>query len=1037
MFVPLVNYSCYSLLEGLHEPANLVQRAIEAGYSSIGLTDHKFLTGSLPFYDTCLEKGLKPVIGLTLSVHVHTKIHPSPTGKLVFFAKNWAGWQSLCKLSSALLCEPNFIEMNSISFEILSQTAEHLICLTGGKNSLVFNNSKEQKFSETIKLLQRLREIFNEDLFIQITPDHIHLPKQLIKLQEAGKKLSLPFVAAPESIFHTSKDIYFQKIATALRTNTELDKVIQDSLPSTNCHFYSQSEIQFIYAKFPEALANTRLISDRCNLAFPSGNLNFPNLVEEVPELTDKTLRDKTYAGARKIYPVITEAIADRLEHELKIITRSGYASLFLIMMDIIQFAHDQDIPTASRGSASSSMVAHCLGITTPDPLRLNLYFERFLNPARAIPPDIDTDICSLRRDEIINYVYQTFGRDRVAMVTTINRFRRRSALREVARVFGLSTQLINELVTSLPYRGWGPTRITELSDDDPYKELAHRFPHDPYPTILEAARFFLGKPHHLSIHPGGIIIAPEIITNFLPTFRAPKGIVVTQFDLTGVQRMGLVKLDLLGIRGLTVLGDMAEFARKQNPLDYPKKLDVLESIPIDDPKTAQLVKEGRTIGCFQIESPGMRATLKEIQADSVDDVMVALALYRPGPMTGGLKDAFIRRCLGLETVTHLHPSLEKTLTETYGVILYQEQVLKIAHELAGLSLEDADLLRRAMSHFDPGHLMQDLKQKFIFGSKEKSNVPRETAEQVWDLIAAFAGYGFPKAHAASYAEIAWRSAWFKAHFPAEFLAAVLANWGGYYSQRVYISEARHLGIKVNPPNINYSDYEFSAIPRNNKIELFMGLNQVRDLTRRTQEQILLNRPFNDIEFFLRKVQPRPKEVLNLAMVDALDEFGNIPSVLRQLKTQKPNRLQMPLFQIDDQQPTDLDWSPEKKAAAQEQVLGISISLHPLELVSDIIKSRGALTTQQALESIGKFIKIAGIRHSSRRTSSISGDAVVYVTVEDLEGNLNVAFTHNRYRLYQQMLTSRLPVLVEGEMSTETTTGEPILIAQKVIPLTK
>jgi len=497
----------------------------------------------------------------------------------------------------------------------------------------------------------------------------------------------------------------------------------------------------------------------------------------------DALLQQKARDGALRLYGEITEEVENRLSHELRAIESYGYASIFLIMEEIVQFARQNGVPMSSRGSAASSLVAHCLGITSPDPLRLNLYFERFLNPARHTPPDIDTDLCSRRRDAVIRFVYERFGTDKVAMVCTINRFRRRSALREAAKAHGLPPQEISAMADALPHRWFGP-RPKSAQSDLPYPELIGRYRSPLHQQIFQQAHSMLGIPHHLSIHPGGIVIAPGAITDLVPTQLAAKGVVITQFDLDSIERLGLVKLDLLGIRGLTVLGDVAEeiAAGKSETLS-----SVLDAIPQDDPATAELVRSGRTVGCFQIESPGMRATLREIQARSVDDIMVALALYRPGPLTGGLKDEFVRRHRGEEQISHLHPALAPLLEDTYGVILYQEQVLRIAHELAGLSLADADLLRRAMSHFDPGQQMQSLKGRFIAGAAGRNSVPPEVAERVWELMAAFAGYGFPKAHAASYAQVAWRAAWCKRHHPAIFMAAVLANWGGYYGQREYL----------------------------------------------------------------------------------------------------------------------------------------------------------------------------------------------------------------------------------------------------------
>jgi DNA polymerase III alpha subunit len=405
-------------------------------------------------------------------------------------------------------------------------------------------------------------------------------------------------------------------------------------------------------------------------------------------------LRRKAYEGARGLYGRLSARVRERLEHELQVIASMGYEPVFLIVDELLEYARRSGVPFSSRGSAASSLVAHCLGITSPDPLRLNLYFERFLNPARTTPPDIDTDLCSRRRDAVIQHVCDVYGAERVAMVGTINRFRPRSALGEAAKAHGLPAAEVRALVEQLPQAFWGVSRMTSAGEPAlPFSELrgSHR---SASTSVFDDAAALLKLPRHLSVHPGGVVVAPGSLTELVPVMRSgSKGVTITQFGLEAVEALGLVKIDLLGIRGLTVLGDVAEFIHQERSAEYPDLLAVLDSTPDDDPATAERVESGATIGCFQVESPGMRATLREIRARTPDDLMAALALYRPGPLSGGLKEAFVRRFKGEEKVEHLHPALTALLDETFGVILYQEQVLRIAHDLAGFSLAEADLL--------------------------------------------------------------------------------------------------------------------------------------------------------------------------------------------------------------------------------------------------------------------------------------------------------------------------------------------------------
>jgi DNA polymerase III alpha subunit len=530
------------------------------------------------------------------------------------------------------------------------------------------------------------------------------------------------------------------------------------------------------------------------------------------------------------------------------------------------------------------------------------------------------------------------------------------------------------------------------------------------------------------------MVISPVPIHELVPTLNAPKGIRITQFDLDSIEQIGLVKIDLLGIRGLTVLGEVAarlsESRAGPQVNSQPSVLDVLNSIPPEDAETSETVRTARTIGCFQIESPGMRATLREIQASSVDDILAALALFRPGPLTGGLKDAFVRRHLGQETPEFLHPSLVTLLKDTYGVILYQEQVLRIAHELAGLSLADADLLRRAMSHFDPGKEMITLRNKFIEGAARISAVPEAIAGRIWEMMAAFAGYGFPKAHAASYAVISWRAAWCKTHYPDLFMAAVLSAGGGYYNQRIYLNEARRLGLKLRPPHVNFAGDSFHLVYLEGLPNLFMGLSQVRELTQRTQKRILNGRPFHSLADFLSRVDPRPVEAENLVKCGACEGFGTIPALLAELRAGwKPG--QLPLFEVVEHGMQD--WSSGEKTAAQQEILGVGVEAHPLELVQDQLQ--GTVNTLEAASRSGEMVKIGGLRQTIRRHFDADGRAFYRMELEDLEGTIPVILSADLQRRYRGLFSSPNPFIVEGQIETFNDDPEPVLLARRVTPL--
>jgi DNA polymerase-3 subunit alpha len=663
MYIHLTAHSAYSLQEGLILPTELVQAAQANGMPALGLTDHRLLTGSIEFTQACKEAGIQPILGLEIDM---------VGGKLPLLATSMEGWSNLCRLSSALALRDvpstgsGQRSKNPCSFELLASYSKDLIALGDGETQL-----------------EALKELFPQRLYITLQNS-----ARGIAMISLARKLGLPLVVTHPVYYLTAEQASLQRTLSAIRLIQPLSKLPPEAAAPAGSYFVSAAEMEKRFEHFPKALETTLEIAERCKFDLPIGVAHMPTVPLPPGQTAAQTLRQKAEAGAQNLYGGITPEIQARLDHEIEVIARMGFEPIFLIVENLLNFARETDVPYSSRGSAASSLVAHCLGITSPDPLRLNLYFERFLNPARTTPPDIDTDLCSKRRESVIQHVFDTYGAERVAMVATINRFRPRSALGDVAKAHGLEPAKVREMANQLPYAFWA--RFEESEDgkepSSPFADLRAAYPN--CRIIFDEAEAFLKLPRHLSVHPGGVIVAPGSLTDLVPVTRSgSKGTIITQFDLESVEALGLVKIDLLGIRGLTVLGDVAEFIQESQPERYATPLDVLDSTSQDDQATADRIETGQTIGCFQIESPGMRATLREIHARSEDDIMAVLALYRPGPLSGGLKDAFVRRFKGDEPVQHLHPALAPLLDETFGVILYQEQVLRIAHELAGFSL--------------------------------------------------------------------------------------------------------------------------------------------------------------------------------------------------------------------------------------------------------------------------------------------------------------------------------------------------------------
>jgi DNA-directed DNA polymerase III PolC len=968
---------------------------------AVGLTDHNLLTGVVEFITACKAVDIQPVIGLEIYLN---------DGPLSLLATGLEGWSNLCRLSSAIALQED--PEGPCPLDVLAVQSPDLIALSSRP--------------------ERLKEIFGDRLYVNLQD-----PSEAGTLSQLAQRLKLRAVVTHPVYYRTPQQATLQRTLTAIRLNGVITNLPRQSVAPPDACFLSSQEMESRFQDYPDALAATLEIAERCRFELPIGSSQMPTVPLPQGLTATQHLREKAFQGAIHLYGEITPEIQMRLDHELEIIARMGFEPIFLIVEDVLNYARQMNVPFSSRGSAASSLVAHCLGITGPDPLRLNLYFERFLNPARATPPDIDTDLCSRRRDQVIQHVFDTYGAERVAVVGTINRYRPRSALSDVAKAHGLEPARVRELANQLPHSFW--IRFERTADGkpaSPFAALRATYPSPAYQAIFDDAEAILKLPRHISMHPGGVIVAPGPLTDLVPVMRSGgKGTIITQLDLESVEKLGLVKIDLLGIRGLTVLGDVAEFIQTSEPDSYSNSLSVLESTPSDDPETARRVETGGTIGCFQIESPGMRATLREIRARSEDDIMAALALYRPGPLSGGLKDAFVRRFKGQEQVKHLHPALAPLLEESYGVILYQEQVLRIANEIAGFDLAEADLLRRAMSHFDPGKRMQELKRKFIEQAHQRNSIPADVGERIWEMMAAFAGYGFPKAHAASYGKLGWRSAWCKTHFPAEFMAAVLANWGGYYSQRVYLGEARRMGLNVRPPHVNYSSHNFSVkkLDDQESQSLFMGLEQVKELTRQTIQRIIRFAPFTSVDDFLTRVDPRKQEAENLACVGGLDGLGNIPSILQRLKSGGWQQNQLSLFEWTEA--GEEDWTLEQKVKAQVEILGVSLAAHPLELVADTLKGTGAISTLDAVASVGRRVTIAGVQQASHRSLTAKGAMMLFLSVEDLQGTLDAILFPEVYRQAKSLISSTVPFLLTGMMEMDTERGEPFLRVEKVASL--
>ncbi|MCU0510444.1 MAG: DNA polymerase III subunit alpha [Anaerolineae bacterium] len=639
-----------------------------------------------------------------------------------------------------------------------------------------------------------------------------------------------------------------------------------------------------------------------------------------------------------------------------------GYAPLFLVVADIVRFARERGVPVSTRGSVANSLVAYCSGITTVDPVEHDLLFERFLNPSRRDPPDIDLDFCSARRDEVLRYARDRYGADRVAMVSTVSTMRPQSAVREVGKAYGLSEEATGRLAAMMPGR-WhpDPRRRDERTIADILPEIQ-----DPVEREVAAAAWELvGTPDHISIHPGGMVIAPGPMTDLAPLQWTPKGFLVTQFEHGDVAKIGLPKLDLLGIRALTVLADAAEMVRAGAQAGFD-----LATIPMRDEATGDLLARAETIGVFQCESEGAQRTLKRLAARSVRDLAIANAFFKPGPAMGGMADTFVRRYRGKEAVTFEHDALRPILGPTKGVLIFQEQVLRIATEVAGLSWAQADHLRRGMSHFGR-HEIAALQEQFVDGCLRPPpagpGMTPAQAGKLWEQILPFAGYGFNQGHATAYADVSYRCAYLKAHFPAQFLAARLQDFGGFHHPAIYMAEATRLGIPVHPPHINFSDVKFTLVAAGSGHHLYMGLGQVRDLRNTAAAAIAAERArgiYTDLRDLLSRVDLQPKEVEHLVRSGALDGLRDAASRSALLAESDLLRRRGGAAQLafDFARP---DVEPESLAqrwAWEQELLGLPVSAlaDPLALVRERLPRHVPL--RDIVTTHGAAVTTAGVR---------------------------------------------------------------------------
>lgn len=987
-FTHLHVHSHYSLLRATAAPEELAARAVRDGLGALALTDDNALFGAVAFARACRAEGIRPIIGMTAHMAAPPEDLPpdafGATGRLVLLAADHDGYRALCRLSSLYQSDPDSERRTrgGVRWEELRDNLTGLFCLTGGRDCWLERYLRAGQMQAAARYVARLGGLFGDRLALAVSSDVMREgssgPTSAI-LDLAGR-FGVRAAAVQPIFTLTPGERPLLQLLAAIAANCAVPDVSPGLMPDladrhVTLHWPEPEQTAAAFAGCPELLAGASEIGAACGEALPDGRRLWPVVAWSEGVTSSDALRTAADAGLAARYGISPDpAVTKRLRHELDAVSSFGYAPLFLIVADLVHFARTQDIPVSTRGSVANSLLAYCLGITTVDPIAHDLLFERFLSPARAGTPDIDLDLCSRRRDEVLDYVRRKYGADRVALVSTMNTFQPRSAVREVGKAHGLSETAINDLVGRLP-RGWHPDPRRRSSET--VEDVIAALDDSRQREVIRLAYRLVGQPSHAGLHPGGIVITPGPLTDTVPVFLSAKGFLTTQFEHEDVEAVGLPKIDLLGIRALTVLADAAELVRHRIP-DFR-----LDDIPLEDAATGDLLERGDSIGVFQCESDGARRTLRQLRARSVSDLAVAGAFFKPGPATGGMARAFIRRYRGDEPVSYLHPSLEPILVRTKGVLLFQEQVLRVARDIAGLSWEQAETLRRGISKFRADE-MATLAEAFVSGCRrpppDGPGLTEEQARHLWEQVHAFAGYGFNQGHATAYADVSYRSAYMKAHWPAEFLCARLADAGGFHHPAVYIAEARRLGIPVRPPHVNYSGMVFTVADEPGPDDttqpvLWMGLGQVRDLRQASVRAIIAGAPYSSLADLLHRVPLSAKEAVNLISCGALDGLG--PSRAAQLAdaglTQHGGSAHQMHFSF-------LPAAPDTESAAERvawetRILGLPISIHPVALA---VRAKDAMTLSQLPASGGRLITTY-----AARLSGWPGGSGFFVSDED------------------------------------------------------
>ncbi len=1061
-FVHLHTHSHYSLLDGLTRIDDLVDRAKELGMKALALTDHGNLYGAIEFYKKAVKAELKPILGVEVYVARRSRFDKEAriddkSFHLILLAENNLGWQNLIKLVTKSYLE-GFYYRPRVDMELLKEYHEGLIgmsaCLSGEIPQLLYEN----KFEEAEKKAKDYEEIFGKGNFFLETGHHPNIPEMVkvdAEMRKLAEKTGLPLVATQDIHYLKSEDAEYQDILLAVQTNNKIDDENRLSMKVDDFSMRSQEQMIEFFKDLPEAIENTVKIAERCNVTLTLGQILLPtfSLPENETSATEY-LRKLVMERITNRFEEIDAKVMERLEYELKIIEKTGFADYFLIVQDFVSWAKERGIVVGpGRGSAAGSLISYILGITDIDPLKYDLLFERFLNPDRISMPDIDLDFTDIRRDEVFAYIREKYGEDKVAQIITFGTMAARAAIRDAGRALGMDYSFCDRIAKLIPFNptqgmkvGWLDKSLRNVA------ELDSLYKSDPEAKkLIDAARHLEGVARHASVHACGVVISKNPLTDYVPLQRSPQdeNIIITQFEMNSIENLGLLKIDLLGLKNLTIIEETIRLVKEIRD----EEIDI-SKIPLTDKKTFKLLREGDTTGVFQLESSGMRRYLKELKPTEFEDIIAMVSLYRPGPME--LIPSFINRKYGREKVKYLHPKLEPILENTHGIGIYQEQMMRIARDLGGFSLAEADTLRKAIGK-KIKVLLNAQKEKLIKGMME-NGIEEGVAKQIWELFPPFARYGFNRSHAACYALIAYRTAYLKSHYPIEFMTALLnADSGDVERIAFLVGEANKNNIEVLPPDINRSFASFVSEEKN----IRFGLQAIKNVGANIVEAIINERqtggPFRDFGDFLRRVQHKDlnkKSLESLIKVGAFDSFdaergylfGNIENILSFCQNLKKTQSssQTGLFGADFHTPAFLDKKTEEgvsgvslkeKLGWEKELLGLYISSHPLEEYSEKLKKYKIKPIKEILAEKkginGNGCQVAGVISKVERIISKLGQPILFVKMEDLTGPLEIVVFSDTLKKNPTVWQENNVIVASGRLSWRN--NEPKFICQQAM----